>query len=67
MFRDCYGAKPVNWNEFANSCGSVTAFVTAFPDRHADFRSIIVDLITVIKEKTEIARKNAAVLLAKLA
>jgi hypothetical protein len=67
MFNDCYKQANVNWADFANACGSITAFLTAFPERTVDFRSIIIDLIQVIKEKTDLARKNAAVLLSKLA
>ena len=39
----------------------------AFPERVQEFKEFIIDLIYVIKEKTELVRKNAAILLAKLA
>ena len=43
------------------------AFITGFPDRNPEFRDIIVELILIVKEKTELIRKNGAILLAKLA
>jgi hypothetical protein len=43
------------------------AFVGVFDDRLQDFQPIIIDLIRVVKDKTEMVRKNAAILLAKLA
>ena len=67
MFNENYKASPVNWTAFGGSCSGITGFVTAFPDRVVDFRSIIIDLINVVKEKTDVTRKSAAVLLAKLA
>lgn len=39
----------------------------AFPERVHEFKDFIIDLIYVIKEKTELVRKNAAILLAKIA
>jgi len=45
----------------------MVAFITAFPDRNPEFRGIIPALIKVVKEKTEVVRKNGAILLAKLA
>lgn len=41
--------------------------MTAFPERLTDYKCLIVPLIKIISEKTEMVRKNAAVLLAKLA
>lgn len=52
---------------YVNICASITAFVTAFPERLPEYKSLIVPLIKIISEKTEIVRKNAAVLLARLA
>lgn len=56
-----------DWAVFTNACSSMVAFVTAFPDRNPEFKDIIVELIKVVKEKTEVVRKNGAILLAKLA
>ena len=44
----------------------MSAFVEVFPERSAEFKSMIVPLITLIKEKVDLIRKNAAVCLAKL-
>ena len=52
---------------FTNACASITAFVGAFPERMPDYKTLIVPLIKVIGDKTDQVRKNAAVLLAKLA
>jgi hypothetical protein len=48
-------------------CASGVAFLEAFPERVQEFKDFVIDLIYVIKEKTEMVRKNAAILLAKLA
>ena len=56
-----------NWSDFCNACGSMTVYLNCFPEDAKDFKSIILDLIRVIKDKTEVVRKNGAVLLAKLA
>ena len=42
-------------------------FATCFPERLREFQSLIIPLISTISNKTEIVRKNAAVLLARLA
>jgi hypothetical protein len=55
------------WSCFVNACAGSSAFVVCFPDRVREFESIIPDLIFVIKEKTEVVRKNAAIFLAHLA
>ena len=55
-----------DWDTLVNQMASVTAFVGAFPERAIDFKCLIVPLIKTIAEKTEVVRKNAAVLLAKL-
>ncbi len=52
---------------YVNVCASITAFVTAFPKRLIEYQQLIVPLINVISNKTQLVRKNAAVLLAKLA
>lgn len=56
-----------DWPSFVNACGSATAFLGAFPERIPEFKPMILDLIYVIKEKTDVIRQNAAILLAKLA
>ena len=61
------GQTQEDWNVFVNCCASSVAFVDCFPERSAEFQPMILDLINVIKEKTELVRKNAAILLAKLA
>ena len=50
-----------------NSCASTVAFLTAFPERVQEFEPMIKDLIKIVKDKTEVVRKNAAILLAKMA
>lgn len=54
------------WETFINSCSSISAFVDVFPEKAQAFSALIVPLITVMKEKTDLARKNAAVCLAKI-
>ena len=61
------GQTQPDWQIFVNCCASTVAFVDTFPERQIDFQPMILDLIMVVKEKTEIVRKNAAILLAKLA
>lgn len=56
-----------DWAAFVNACASVVAFLQAFPERVKEFEPMIKDLIHVVKEKTDVVRKNAAILLAKLA
>lgn len=65
QFLDAY--KNQEWDVYVNAAASITAFVGSFKDRLADFRELIVPLIKVVAEKTELIRKNSAVLLAKLA
>ena len=55
------------WDLYVNICASITAFVTAFPERMSEYKSLVVPLIKIVSSKTELVRKNAAVLLAKLA
>ena len=59
--------KEQNWETFVNTCGSMSAFYDCFPERAEEFQGIILELINVVKDKTEVVRKNAAILLAKLA
>jgi len=61
------GAETNDWSEFLAACSGATALVDSFPERPRDFQVLIVDLIQVVKDKTENVRKVAAVLLAKLA
>ena len=56
-----------DWTLYVNACSSMVAFADAFPERLNEFSDIIKELIFVIKEKTEVVRKNSAILLAKLA
>mmetsp|Transcript_12716 Transcript_12716/g.21423 ORF Transcript_12716/g.21423 Transcript_12716/m.21423 type:complete len:189 (-) Transcript_12716:45-611(-) len=68
MFQESLSQKGAEqWSDFVNICGSITAFVSSFPERQPEFKSVILSLIIVVKEKTEVIRKNAAILLAKLA
>lgn len=55
------------WDQYVNVCASITAFVTAFPERLREYQELIVPLIQIVGAKTEMVRKNAAVLLARLA
>ena len=56
-----------DWQKFINACASCVAFISAFEERLQEFQPIIIDLIRIIKDKTEVVRKNAAILLARLA
>ena len=56
-----------DWNLYVNACSSMVCFVDAFPERLSEFQDVIKPLILVIKDKTEVVRKNSAILLAKLA
>lgn len=67
LFTQCIEAGKEDWAVFTNVCSSMVAFITAFPDRNPEFKDIIPDLIKVVKDKTEVVRKNGAILLAKLA
>lgn len=53
-------------DNFINCCSSISAFADVFPERLPEFQELIVPLIDIIKDKTDILRKNAAVCLAKL-
>eukprot|EP00347_Sterkiella_histriomuscorum_P021645 403333259 len=53
-------------DNFINCCSSVSAFGDVLPERMNDFQGLIVPLISIVKEKTDMVRKNAAVCLAKL-
>jgi len=59
--------KNQEWDVYVNATASITAFIGQFKDRLGDFRELIVPLIKVVAEKTDLIRKNAAILLAKLA
>jgi len=50
-----------------NSCASTVAFINSFPERVQEFEPMIKDLIRIVKDKTDVVRKNAAILLAKMA
>lgn len=45
-----------DWATFVNACASTTAFVGAFPERIPEFKPMILDLIHVVKEKTDMVR-----------
>lgn len=51
---------------FINCCSSISAFADVIPERMSDFQDLIVPLIDIVKDKTDLVRKNAAVCLAKL-
>ena len=67
LFEDSLKPGSEDWAKFINTCGSITAFIDCFPERLIDFKSIIIPLIAVTKDKTDATRKSSAVLLAKLA
>ncbi len=52
---------------FVNVCGALSAFLHHFPDWAEMLRETVPLLINVAKEKVDVLRKNAAILLAKLA
>jgi hypothetical protein len=54
------------WDTLTNVCSLISALVDVFPERSPDFRSTIVPLIGIVKEKVDVVRKTAAVCLAKL-
>lgn len=56
-----------DWTSFVNSCASTVAFINSFPERVQEFEPMIKDLIRIVKDKTDVVRKNAAILLAKMA
>lgn len=56
-----------DWANYVNICASITAFTGTFVNRMEQYQKLIPGLVTVVSEKTEQVRKNAAVLLAKLA
>lgn len=45
-----------DWATFVNTCASTTAFLGAFPERVREFKPMVLDLIYVVKEKTEVIR-----------
>lgn len=45
----------------------MSAFYDCFPERAEEFQGVILALISAVKDKTEVVRKNAAICLAKLA
>lgn len=47
-------------------CSSISAFSESFQERSEQFSGVIVPLISVMKEKVDLIRKNAAMCLAKL-
>jgi len=57
------------WNreKFINLAGLVSAFLDCFPNTASEYTSLIQDLTAIIKDKVDLERKNAAVLVAKLA
>ena len=60
-------SKAQQWDLYVNVCASITAFLRAFPERLPEYKCLIVPLIRVMSDKTDLVRKNAAVLLARLA
>lgn len=59
-------AEKEDWNLFVNCCASITAFTGAFPEHLCKFKELIETLVFVTANKTELVRKNAAVLMARL-
>jgi len=53
-------------DNFINCCSSISGFAEVIPERLPEFKDLIIPLINVIKEKTDLIRKNAAVCLAKI-
>lgn len=49
-----------------NICASITNLTGTFPEKMIEFKCIIVPLIKVISNKTDLVRKNSAVLLSTL-
>lgn len=45
-----------DWPVFVNACASTNAFVGAFPERVQEFKPMILDLIYIVKEKTDVIR-----------
>ena len=58
-----------NWNreKFINLSGLISASLESFPTTASDYGELIPDLTKVLKDHVDMERKNAAVLLAKLA
>ena len=57
------------WNreKFINISGLISAFLDWFPSTTSEYGSLIPDLTLIIKDKVDMERKNAAILIAKLA
>lgn len=59
--------KAEDWALFINICASVTGFLKVFPHRMEEFISLVPTLCLLLANKTDMLRKNVAVLIAKLA
>lgn len=67
MFKEAYHKDEPDWNAFVNTCACIIGLIEAFPDRITAFEELVPDIIAVVKDRTDVVRKNAAVLLAKMA
>ena len=58
--------KNEEWNDLINTNATISSFCGCFPERQIEFQVLIVPLIKLVADKTDLVRKNAAVLLARL-
>ena len=58
-----------NWNreKFINISGLISAFLDWFPNVASEYGSLIPDLTLILKDRVDLERKNAAIVIAKLA
>ena len=61
------GVNEKNYQRIVNNLSLLIGIIGKYPDNAKEIKNIIPDIIIICKEKTELLRKNAAVLLAKFA
>ena len=64
---DAKGVNDKNYQRVVNTLSLLIGIIGKYPDNAKEIKSFIPEIITICKEKTELLRKNAAVLLAKFA
>ena len=64
---DVKGVNDKNYQRVVNTLSLLIGIIGKYPDTAKEIKPFIPDIIVICKEKTELLRKNAAVLLAKFA
>jgi hypothetical protein len=64
---DAKGVNDKNYQRVVNTLSLLIGIIGKYPDTAKEIKPFIPDIIVICKEKTELLRKNAAVLLAKFA